>query len=240
MIRITEPKDCCGCSACATCCPKHCISMEQDKKGFVYPHVDENTCINCGLCEKVCPMLNPRKADTPVHEYAVQNKDEKVRSNSSSGGVFASLASSVIDSGGIVFGAAFDEDWNVHHTGVESEDMLFLLQGSKYTQSRIDDAYAKAEACLKAGRTVLFSGTPCQIAGLKGYLRKVYENLLTVDVVCHGAPSPKVWEEYLKTITRSKSVSGKNTVLLSLKDSPLSGVAFREKRTGWQKYGFAA
>lgn len=240
MIKITDPINCCGCSACATRCPKRCISMVEDKKGFLYPKVDEDTCVDCGLCEKVCPMLNRPEAATPIREYAAQHTDEKTRRTSSSGGVFSSMASDVLADGGIVYGAAFDDDWSVFHIGIETREKLYLLQGSKYVQSRIDGCYAQAEKNLKVGRKVLFSGTPCQIAGLKGYLRKDYENLFTVDVICHGTPSPAVWKEYLKSIAHSKSVPGKNTVLLSLKDSPLCGVSFREKRTGWQKYGFAA
>lgn len=213
--------------------------MVQDEKGFLYPKVDESLCIDCGLCETVCPMLNRPYATKPKHKYAIQNNDEHIRKISSSGGVFTSIASTILAEGGTVYGAAFDVDWSVHHIGIESESDLHLLQGSKYLQSRIDGAFALVENQLRGGRTVLFSGTPCQIAGLKGYLKKEYSNLFTVDVVCHGSPSPKVWEEYLKSLARSMGMYDKKSVLFSLKDSSLSGVSFRDKRTGWQKYGFA-
>lgn len=240
MIHIQELDNCCGCHACASRCPKQCISMQRDDKGFLYPKVDEASCIDCGLCEKVCPMLNVPEADQPIHAYAAQNINQKVRATSSSGGVFSVLAEQTIAEGGVVFGAAFDNKWMVHHVAVRTGEDLRSLRGSKYVQSTIGSTYIEAEKELKAGRKVLFSGTPCQIAGLRTFLHKPYENLTAVDVVCHGVPSPAVWAEYINSLARSKSVPSKNTVLSSLNDSrQISGVSFRDKRTGWQKYGFA-
>lgn len=214
--------------------------MERDNKGFLYPTVDETKCIDCGLCDKVCPMLNIPKAVEPVRAFVVQNNDSAIRAGSSSGGVFSALAEQTISKGGVVFGAAFDENWMVHHIAVQTSEGLGALRGSKYVQSTIGNAYVEAERELKAGRTVLFSGTPCQIAGLKSYLRTPYDNLVTVDVVCHGVPSPAVWKNYIKSIAHPQGARGKNTVLSSLNDSrQISGVSFRDKRTGWQKYGFA-
>lgn len=213
MINIRNKHDCCGCSACVSRCPKQCINMCEDSKGFLYPQVDKESCIDCGICEKVCPMLNKPEAKEPQHEYAVQNSNEKVRITSSSGGVFSSIATGVLNEGGVVFGAAFDEEWKVCHIGIDTKEELSLLQGSKYVQSHIGDAFPRVEQLLKRGVKVLFSGTPCQIAGLKRYLRKEYNNLFTVDVICHGVPSPKVWREYLKSLARSENVLSKNSVL---------------------------
>lgn len=191
--------------------------MQRDDKGFLYPKVDEASCIDCGLCEKVCPMLNVPEADQPIHAYAAQNINQKVRATSSSGGVFSVLAEQTIAEGGVVFGAAFDNKWMVHHVAVRTGEDLRSLRGSKYVQSTIGSTYIEAEKELKAGRKVLFSGTPCQIAGLRTFLHKPYENLTAVDVVCHGVPSPAVWAEYINSLARSKSVPSKNTVLPSIR-----------------------
>lgn len=214
--------------------------MNRDEQGFLYPKVNEEKCIECKLCEDVCPIINIAEPVSPIKAFAAQNIDSEIRSYSSSGGVFYALAENVIAQGGVVFGAAFDNNWQVHHRAAETIEEAKAFMGSKYVQSTIGNAYVEAEQKLKSGRKVLFSGTPCQIAGLKTYLRIVYENLITVDVICHGVPSPKVWSAYIKSLARSKSVLGKNTVSLSLKGSrQITGVSFRDKRTGWQKYGFA-
>lgn len=241
MITIEDKKKCCGCSACVQRCPKQCISLQEDEEGFLYPQVDKEICVNCGLCEKVCPVINPVKARKPQVVYAARAIDEKVRLESSSGGVFTVLAEQVIERGGVVFGAKFNEQWEVVHAYTESKEGLFVFRGSKYVQSKIGISYVQAENFLKAGRVVLFSGTPCQIAGLKLYLRKEYANLLTVDFVCHGVPSPMVWKDYLNGKIRPLGVVGKNMVSsLSLKAMPvITGISFRDKRNGWKKYGFA-
>ena len=241
MINIEDKKKCCGCSACVQRCPKQCISLQEDEEGFLYPQVDKKICVNCGLCEKVCPVLNPVKARKPQVVFAARAIDEKVRLESSSGGVFTVLAELVIERGGVVFGAKFNEKWEVVHAYTESKEGLSAFRGSKYVQSKIENSYKQAESFLKAGREVLFSGTPCQIAGLKLYLRKEYTNLLTVDFVCHGVPSPMVWKDYLEEKIRPLGVVGKNMVSsLSLKDMPvITGISFRDKRNGWKKYGFA-
>ena len=199
MIHITDKKKCCGCSACVQRCPKQSIRLEEDTEGFLYPKVNEETCIKCGLCEKVCPILN--QADKlPVQEVlAVKNPDEEERMNSSSGGVFLPLARKVINKGGVVFGAVYDESWEVHNVYAEKiEAVAYPMMGSKYLQSRIETAYRDAERFLKQGREVMFVGSPCQIAGLRTFLRnKEYPNLLAVDFLCHGVPSPGVWRRYL-------------------------------------------
>ena len=239
MIKIVNKQDCCGCSACVQRCPKHCITLKEDGEGFLYPHVNSDECIDCGLCEKVCPELHHGERHIPLEVYAAKNKDESIRMQSSSGGIFTLLAEKVIQEGGVVFGAAFDVNWEVMHTYAETMEGLVDFRNSKYMQSRIGTAYQDAERFLKMGRKVLFSGSPCQIKGLKLFLRKGYDNLIAVDFICHGVPSPRVWREYLKeTIARK---GGKNSVLpypMPCK-AKIHSVDFRSKSTGWKKYSFA-
>lgn len=239
MINITDKSKCCGCSACVQSCPKQCIAMREDKEGFLYPKVDATKCIDCGLCEKVCPVLNVAEDRLPQTVLAAKNKNEQIRNTSSSGGIFTILAEQVINDGGVVFGARFNGKWEVVHSYAETVEDLAAFRGSKYVQSVIGDSFKQTEAFLKQGRKVLFSGTPCQIAGLKRYLRKAYSNLLTVECVCHGVPSPLVWREYLNEIRRPKGVFGKNTVSSIYKDLPvITGINFRDKSNGWKKFGF--
>ena len=224
MINIVDKKDCCGCSACAVRCPKQCIELEEDTEGFLYPQVDKGACINCGVCEEVCPVLHPAVARNPLAVYAAQNKNEGIRMKSSSGGVFAVLATRVIENGGVVFGAKFDGNWEVVHDCVEKREEIIAFQGSKYVQSRLGDCFKQAEQFLKSGQQVLFSGTPCQIAGLKHFLRKEYDNLLAVDFICHGVPSPRVWREYLEEEIKRHKIKG------------VCHISFRDKSLGWRKY----
>lgn len=227
MITIYDKSDCCGCAACVQICPKQCILFNEDNHGFRYPLVDENKCVNCGLCEKVCPVLNQYAPKDPINVYAGINSDDVIRSNSSSGGVFASLAESVIKNGGAVFGAGFDSDWEVEHVFIETEKDLHILRGSKYLQSRIGNTYKKAQEFLNQGRIVLYSGTSCQTAGLKRYLRKDYDNLITVDVVCHGVPSPLVWRKYLDQLIDQSGCTSKDDIKY---------IDFRDKMTGWKSF----
>lgn len=254
MINIQDKKNCCGCGACVQRCPKQCITLHEDSEGFLYPVADASVCINCGLCEKVCPVINQHTAHEPLQTFAAKNPNEAVRAASSSGGVFTMLAESVIKSGGVVFGAAFDQQWKVVHTCATTIGGLQKFRGSKYLQSQTNNTFKEAEAYLKQGRQVLYSGTPCQVAGLKKYLRKDYDNLLTLDFICHGVPSPGVFRTYLRDeINRlsARQGGGKNTVLLPCiplvaESDGLGGgvvkiqsVSFRDKRNGWKKYGFA-
>lgn len=228
MINIADKYTCCGCTACVERCPKQCIAMIEDEEGFRYPKVNENLCIDCGICEEVCPVINQRLPRKPKKVFAAKNLDENIRLTSSSGGIFTMIAEQIIKRGGIVFGARFNENWEVVHGYTEVFEGIAAFRGSKYVQSYIKDNYKKAEAFLKTERWVLFSGTPCQIAGLHRFLRKEYEKLVTVDVVCHGVPSPLVFRNYLK-----------KTVILSLNSMPvLTGISFKDKSIGWKKSSF--
>lgn len=252
MINIKSKEDCCGCSACAQRCPKQCIKMLEDEEGFLYPKVDETKCINCHLCEKVCPVANQAESRMPIDSYAAYNMDDGVRKDSSSGGVFTLLAEKVIAEGGVVLGATWNEKWQVVHTYTETKEGIAQFRGSKYIQSIIGETYKQAETFLKSGRKVLYSGTPCQIAGLRLFLRKEYDNLLTIDFICHGVPSPGVFRWYLQEeITNYAARKGrKNTVsFLPIHSIPegdvlmpeglsIKGIRFRDKCSGWKKYSF--
>lgn len=251
MIHITDKQNCCGCTACVQRCPKQCIRLDEDAEGFLYPNVNEEACVKCGLCEKVCPILNQADKLPALEVLAVKNPNEEERMNSSSGGLFLPLAREVINKGGVVFGAVYDEHWEVHHVYAEKIEDVYPMIGSKYLQSRIENTYKEAEIFLKQGREVLFVGSPCQIAGLRTFLRnKEYPNLLAVDFLCHGVPSPGVWRRYLAETyggydaedqNRLQATDGKNTVLLSSLNakSPIGDIKFREKEEdGWKKYRF--
>lgn len=242
MIQITDKHNCCGCSACVQACPKQCIDFIEDEDGFKYPHVNLEKCVDCGLCEKVCPCINMGTPSRPIKAFAAVNPNLAVRLESSSGGIFSALAEYIINNGGVVFGACYDSKWNIIHNYAETLDDVVKFRGSKYVQSNIGDCFIKVRSFLKNGRLVLFSGTSCQISGLKRFLQKEYASLICVDVVCHGVPSPLLWQEYLNyIIKRPEGVAGKNTVLSSLKEKPvITGISFRDKQTGWKKYGFVA
>ena len=219
MIQIVDKSQCCGCTACVSVCPKQCIAMQEDEEGFLYPVVDTSLCIDCNLCQKVCPELHPMNTRTPLHVYAAKHKDEQIRLASSSGGIFTLLAEKVIDEGGVVFGARFNASWEVVHDYTETKEGLTAFRGSKYVQSWLGNCFSKVRSFLSEGRKVMFTGTPCQVAGLKQYLRKEYDNLLTVDVVCHGVPSPKVWRMYLDEVAR-KGKKNQFCLTLSMEKMP--------------------
>ena len=226
MIQIRDKSKCCGCAACVQRCPKQCISFKKDSEGFLYPEADASLCIECRLCEKVCPILQEPHSHIPKQCYAAINPNEDVRKNSSSGGIFTAIATTVLSEGGVVFGARFDTDWSVIHDHTETLEGLAAFQGSKYLQSRVGNTYQQAEKFLKEGRKVLFSGTPCQISGLHHFLRKEYSNLLTVDFICHGVPSPSVWQQYLLETKKQHSIE------------QITNISFRNKSNGWKKYRF--
>lgn len=224
MIQIVNKRDCCGCHACYNICPPKCIHMQPDVDGFWYPVVQIDECTECGLCEQVCPILKEKSADNyePL-VYACINNNEAIRLESSSGGLFTLISEQVIENGGAIFGANFNENFEVKHSCVEIKEKLGKVRGSKYVQSRIGDTYKQAKQLLRSGREVLFTGTPCQIAGLKSYLGKSYDNLLCVDIVCHGVPSPEVWRKY---VDYRQEKAG----------STAQRISFRQKDDGWKRF----
>ena len=252
MIKIVKKKDCCGCEACVQKCPKNCISLEEDEEGFLYPNIEKRNCINCGLCEKVCPVLNQARKRKPIETFAAKSVDGDIRMTSSSGGIFSLVAEQIISKGGVVFGASFDKNWRLVHSSSDNLNDYKKYRGSKYVQSHIGDVYTEAEKVLEKGRKVLFTGTPCQIAGFRRYLGKEYDNLFTMDFICHGVPSPGVFRRYLEEELEKIAHKGENnTVLLrpihsSFKEDTLlqqgdliKSIRFRDKREGWKKYSFA-
>lgn len=224
MICLEHKGDCCGCSACAQLCPTHAIAMEEDNEGFLYPRVDVARCVSCGLCQRVCPVINQSAPRQPLAQYAAKHRDDAIRLRSSSGGVFTLVAESVIAAGGVVFGAKFDAAWNVVHDSVDTPEALGALRGSKYVQSRVGDSYISAKRLLDDGRKVLFTGTPCQISGLKHALRRDYDNLYTMEVACHGVPSPRVWRDYLGAQRRK------------MQAADITAISFRDKSESWRRY----
>lgn len=230
MIKIVEKDSCCGCEACVQACPKHCIAFDVDSEGFRYPKVNTDLCVECGLCERVCPTINPYDSREPLQVYAAKNPCMEERLKSSSGGIFVMLSKNVLRQGGVVFGARFDDRWKVFHSYTEVMDGITPFMGSKYVQSRIGDAYIKVRDFLRNGRKVLFSGTPCQITGLRHFLQKEYENLITVDIICHGVPSPTVWNRYLEEIKNGKC-QGEGI-------GNITSIQFRDKRLGWNDFSF--
>ena len=200
MINIIDKKKCCGCTACENACPQKCIKMIEDREGFLYPQVDTQRCIDCHLCEKVCPVLNP--VNLPQGElktYVVRDKRKDILKNSTSGGVFTSIMEYVLQQHGVVYGVIMDDDRVVKHIRIDDIDdpKLRMIPGSKYVKSEIRGIFRQVKTDLDASRPVCFSGTPCQVAGLKAFLRKDFENLITVDVVCRGNPSPLFWKRYV-------------------------------------------
>lgn len=222
----TDKAECCGCNACALNCPVNCISMKQDEEGFCYPVIDETKCIACDQCHSVCPIEKVSFMETTINEsFAGYSNKREVRESSSSGGIFTELAQIVLGEGGVVFGAGFDENFKVKHFGITKKEELVMLQGSKYVQSDIGYAYSEVREYLQSGRFVYFSGTPCQIKGLYAYLgKKTDPNLITQDIICHGVPSPKVWEKYVKSYE---------------KRDVIQKISFRDKKYGWHYFSMA-
>lgn len=223
MIDIKNKEKCSGCHACYSVCPTKAIKMVEDEKGFKYPVVDQSKCVNCRLCEKVCPIINKKIVNNEPKAYSCYNKNDDIRSKSSSGGIFTLLASKILEKNGVVFGASFTNEFMVEHIYVEKEEELYKLRGSKYLQSIIGDSYKQVKKFLEEGRYVLFTGTPCQVEGLMAYLNKKYEKLFTQDIICHGVPSPKVWKRYLEYRKIEDA------------EEPLE-INFRNKDNGWKNY----
>lgn len=220
MPVLVSSDKCCGCAACANKCAKGAIMMQPNEEGFLHPVIDTSLCVDCGLCEKSCPGLEPAKAESNSPKaYVVQHKDDAVRYQSTSGGAFTAIAQEVVKRGGVVFGAVMTEELRVKHDCVATLEELAKFRNSKYVQSEIGECYKRAKVLLTEGRMVCFSGTPCQINGLYKYLGKDYENLIAVDVVCKSVPSPLIFEKY---VAFKKKQEGE-----------ITDVVFRDKKRGF-------
>lgn len=220
MIQLINNRyQCSGCSACQNICPQKAIEMKVDGDGFTFPEIDHSLCIECEMCIKVCPFKQTNDFRMPIKAYAAVNESSDVY-RSASGGVFFSIATKIIKGNGIVFGVAWNEDMIAEHQMISTLEGLKKLQGSKYVQSNQNKSYSKVKTLLKNGTEVLYSGTPCQIAGLKQYLGREYNNLYTADIICHGVPSEKMHSEYISYLERK--IQGK-----------IINMNYREKSNGW-------
>ena len=226
-ILIESKQNCCGCEVCANACPNDCIQFVTDSEGFHYPIVDESRCINCGACISVCQLANINRVEKILFNrefYAAYNNNKEKRMRESSGGVFSVLAEEILKSEGTVYGVAMDDDcYGCSFRRVDKTELLEELYGSKYIQARTNHIYRRVKEDLAGGKKVLFSGTPCQINGLKCFLGKEYSNLYTIDCICHGVPSPKIWKEYIQYIEKKR---GKKAL----------HVNFRSKVRGWNSF----
>ena len=223
MIKICDYNACTGCRACENVCSQKAITFHENIKGFSYPKISVDLCINCGMCKKNCVVNYQHKHLEKGKVYACWNVNKKERLDSTSGGIFRLLSEKILDEGGIVYGAGFDNNMVVHHMRIEEKKNLYKLLGSKYVQSDIKGIYQKVRADLENGKKVLFSGVACQVSALKNYLKKDYDNLLCVDILCHGVPSPLVFRDYLKYMEKKYK-------------SDVQKVNFRYKRPGWSVF----
>lgn len=209
-MKVQEKKEnCCGCSACKNICPKHCITMVEDELGFLYPEINEQSCIHCGLCQKVCKFVHEKKKNESVLVYASKNKNQNTHERSSSGGLFIPFSDTILNQNGIVYGAQFDSDFRVIHGRADNESKRNQFVGSKYVQSDMGTIFTQVEEDLKENRKVLFTGTACQVHGLLSYLEQrkcKMEQLFTIDIICHGVPSPKMWKEFLQDMQKEQKI----------------------------------
>ena len=227
MELFTDKNNCCGCTACKNICPKNSITMVMDSEGFLYPQIDEKLCVNCGMCKKVCAFQNGYNKNNIIKAYGLKHKNFETRFSSRSGGAFILISDYILEKGGTVYGAAFNEDFTVSHKRAENKSERDAFKGSKYVQSEQGDTYANIKADLKAGKYVMYSGTACQVAGLYGYLKSSNvdcERLYTVDLVCHGVPSNKIWKEFLLNVQKKN------------KGSKITNADFRDKTFGWNTH----
>lgn len=226
-MKIFDQKEmCCGCTACFSICPKDAIQMKRDEEGFVYPSIDEAVCVDCGLCKRVCAFQKPKLEDNLFGQnyYAMRSKDDEILLESSSGGMFTVLSDYILQQGGVVFGAVFDDAFRVHTVCGTDEETRNRMRGSKYVQSDLNGTFLEAAEHLRQGKTVMFTGTPCQVAGVKSFLdvRNIdMEKLYLCDVVCHGVASPTMLQEYLHFVQTKFGHS-------------IERFSFRNKRKGWK------
>lgn len=223
---ICEKDLCTGCKCCQKSCPKNAIKMVVDSEGFEYPIIQKDKCVNCGICKNVCPILNEIQNVNRLSKqmvYSAEIIDEEILLKSSSGGAFTGIVNAFCDKNYVIFGVEFNDKNKAVHTYVENKDEIGKYRKSKYVQSDVGDSYIYAKKFLEDGKKVLFTGTPCQIAGLKNYLKKDYDNLLTIDLVCHGVPSPKVLSKYIDYIEKKYK-------------SKVKSLSFREKNIQMAKW----
>lgn len=227
MILLYERKEnCCGCTACMSICPEQAIAMNADEEGFLYPVINENLCIKCDLCKQICPFHDNYRVNGNYDHpqvYAAKHRNNEVRMNSSSGGVFTAISDYILGVDGIIYGAAFDKNFIVRHQKAETAEERNKFRGSKYVQSNLTGVFGEIKNELKKGRTVLFTGTPCQNAGLRSYLGESYDNLFLCDLVCHGTPSPLIFESYIKYCEKKNK-------------SSIKQYYFRFKGNGWHSH----
>lgn len=218
-----SPDQCCGCGVCENVCPTGAITMKMDDCGFIYPTIDEHKCVDCRMCVNRCHYITDKMVfRPPINYFVVQSKDDSILKTSQSGGLFTQLARIVMSGVGAIYGAAFDENFHVSHVRITSRNELYRLQGSKYVQSRTEGVFKQVKEDLDSGISVIFSGTPCQVAALNAYLGKRYDSLFTVDLLCHGVMPPSLWEDYLQ--------------LISDRYGEITQAVFRDKSYGWRSH----
>lgn len=213
--------NCTGCGACYNICPVNAITMQGDEYGFYKPVIDTKKCINCTVCEKTCPLDNYKSNNNEPEAFVLINKDECIRLKSASGGAFSAFATNILEQNGIVYGVIWDNNITAIHSRAKNIKQLEKMHSSKYVQANTNNSFKQVKKDLDEGKKVLYSGTPCQIAGLKSFLKKEYENLITIDLICHGVPSPLIFEKYKNELMKNKS------------DEKLLDINFRSKVNGW-------
>ena len=225
-MTITTPEKCVGCGACRQLCPKNAITMTPDSEGFLRPVIDPEKCVECGLCQKTCPAEAPSLLPHNKNAYALKHNDEAVRKKCTSGGAFIALSDAVLEKDGVVYGVIYDEDFRAVHTRATGTLGRDAMCGSKYVQSDTGNTFLQVAQDLIDGKTVLYSGTSCQIDGLCKFLRcrnVDTKNLITVGLICHGAPSPKLWQDHLENIRLKRK-------------KEIKGYANRAKVRGWHEH----
>lgn len=230
MLAYDKKENCAGCTACVNICPHQAISMQADNDGFLYPVTDEELCDDCGLCRKICPFRNNFRISGNFEQplvYAAKHRSDEVRMNSSSGGMFTAISDYILGNDGVIYGAAFDKQFKVCHQRADNKEERNKFRGSKYVQSELKGVFTEIKKELEQGKMVLFTGTPCQNAGLHAYLQKSYEKLFLCDIVCHGTPSPLLWQEYIASLNKRNK-------------SRLMSYSFRCKEAGWRGYNVQA
>lgn len=220
MIQISNKQKCTGCTACMSACARHAISMIADEQGFQYPHTDETKCTDCGVCDKVCPFNKPMETPQIAHAYAVKHKDSQILKESTSGGLFTAVSDYVLEQGGVVYGAVLDDSLVVRHIRAIAVEDRDRMRGSKYVQSDLGNVFCQVKKDLSNNKKVLFTGTPCQIAGLKSYLKNKCDGLICMDLICYGVPSPMIYKEHISFLAKRLQ-----TKIIDYK--------FRPKKWGW-------